>query len=303
MKPVPAQPDPAAPISLADRIAARNRSLEGEREVPVLPAVVRAAQPVPVSATAAVSLKGEPKAVFVMGPGRTGKTTFLRWVVENTDPKGDGAMIAALDPQNRSLATFVNNVDQPPTHDAETVAAWTESLLGIVMAEQASVLLDMGGGDLSLGYLLREMPDLAGSLEGAGVHPVAIYTLSPRVDDLTVLAGYEAQGFQPKATALVLNLGLAPVTMEPEEAFARVLRHSAFRAAVERGAVPVWMPRLQAAVSAEIEGKRLSFAQARDGRAPEEQPGAVLGPFDRLRVRHWLAGMETAFAPVRSWLP
>jgi hypothetical protein len=31
----------------------------------------------------------------------------------------------------------------------------------------------MGGGDLSLGKLLEEVPDLTTSLEDAGVHPVA----------------------------------------------------------------------------------------------------------------------------------
>ena len=161
----------------------------------------------------------------------------------------------------------------------------------------------MGGGDLSMGRLLQDVPDLTASLEDAGVQPVALYTLSPRVDDLGVLAGYEAQGFQPRATALILNAGLADPTMPRDDAFARVLRHSAFRAAVERGAVPLWMPRLDAGVAAEIKGKRLRFGQARDGQAPEGEPSALLGPFDRSRVRKWMAEMQAALAPIRSWLP
>jgi hypothetical protein len=72
---------------------------------------------------------------------------------------------------------------------------------------------------------------------------------------------------------------------------------------VERGAVPIWMPRLDAGVAAEIEGKRLRFGQARDGQAPDDQPGAILGPFDRSRVRKWMADMAAALLPIRSWIP
>jgi hypothetical protein len=249
-----------------------------------------------------VDLGTGPKALFVMGPGRSGKTTLLRYIMEQARSGQPAPIAAALDPQNRSLASFVNDVAQPDTTDPTGVARWAEDLLGFVMAEKQSALLDMGGGDLSMGKLLEEVPDLVGSLEEAGVQPVALYTLSPRVDDLGVLAGYEAQGFQPRATALILNAGLADPTVPREDAFARVLRHSAFRAAVERGAVPIWMPRLDAGVAAEIEGKRLRFGQARDGQAPADQPGAILGPFDRSRVRKWMADMAAALMPIRSWI-
>jgi hypothetical protein len=299
----------AAPQSQPDRAPAprlfgRARSMEGEKEVPVGPAArPRDDAAAALPTTSAVDLGDGPKALFVMGPGRSGKTTLLRYILEEARSGQSAPIAAALDPQNRSLASFVNDVAQPDTTDPTGVARWAEELLGFVMAEKQSALLDMGGGDLSMGKLLEDVPDLAASLEEAGVHPVALYTLSPRVDDLGVLAGYEAQGFQPRATALILNAGLADPTVPREEAFARVLRHSAFRAAVERGAVPIWMPRLDAGVAAEIEGKRLRFGQARDGQAPADQPGAILGPFDRSRMRKWMADMATALAPIRSWIP
>jgi hypothetical protein len=294
------QPDTAS----APRLFGRARSIEGEKEVPVGPAArLRNDTAAALPTAPAVDLGAGPKALFVMGPGRSGKTTLLRYIMEEARPGQPAPIAAALDPQNRSLASFVNDVAQPDTTDPTGVARWAEDLLGYVMAEKQSALLDMGGGDLSMGKLLEDVPDLAGSLDEAGVHPVALYTLSPRVDDLGVLAGYEAQGFQPKATALILNAGLADPTMPREEAFARVLRHSAFRAAVARGAVPIWMPRLDAGVAAEIEGKRLRFGQARDGQAPADQPGAILRPFDRSRVRKWMADMAAALAPIRSWIP
>ena len=302
--PAAALPEAAPSGTPAPRPFGRARTFEGEREIPVGPAAARARDVAPpLPSVAAVNLGDGPKAVFVMGPGRSGKTTFLRYVMERIEPGKPAPLAAALDPGNRSLATFLNDVAQPPTTDPVGVARWAEELLGFVMAEKQSALMDMGGGDLSLGKLLEDVPDLATSLEEAGVHPVAIYALSPRVDDLGVLNGYEAAGFRPRATALILNAGLADSTVPREDAFARVLRHSTFAAAVGRGAVPIWMPRLDAGVAAEIEGKRLRFGAARDGQAPADQPGAVLGPFDRSRVRRWMAEMETAFAPIRSWLP
>ena len=299
--PVPPSSPGGAPTP---RPFGRPRSFEGEREIPVGPAAAPGRDgPPPLPAAPTVDLGSGPKAVFVMGPGRSGKTTLLRYVMERIAADRPAPLAAALDPGNRSLASFVNDVAQPPTTDPVGVARWAEELLAFVMAEKQSALLDMGGGDLSMGKLLEDVPDLATSLEEAGVQPVAIYTLSPRVDDLNVLAGYEVAGFRPKPTALVLNAGLADPTAPREDAFARVLRHSVFRAAVARGAVPLWMPRLDAGVAAEIEGKRLRFGAARDGQAPADQPGAVLGPFDRSRVRKWTGEMEAALAPIRSWLP
>jgi hypothetical protein len=297
-------PPASQPITPAPRPFGRLRSYEGEKEIPVGPTATRSPEAAAMLPTvAAVDLGDSPKALFVMGPGRSGKTTLLRYIMEAVPSGRPAPLAAALDPQNRSLATFLNDVAQPPSSDPVAVARWAEELLGFIMAEQKSALLDMGGGDLSLGKLLEEVPDLTTSLENASVHPVALYTLSPRVDDLGVLAGHEAQGFQPRATALILNAGLADPTVPREDAFARVLRHSAFQAAVARGAVPIWMPRLDATVAAEIEGKRLRFGQARDGQAPAEQPGAILGPFNRSRVRKWMTDMEAALAPLRSWLP
>jgi hypothetical protein len=171
------------------------------------------------------------------------------------------------------------------------------------MEEKASALVDLGGGDTSLHKLLSTVPDLSSALDEAGVAPVAVYTLGPRVDDLASLASFEALGFKPAATVLVRNEGLADPLADREDAFARVLRHSAYKSAVERGAVEVWLPRLDAAVAQEIEAKRVSFLQARDALSPEGRKVAPLGPFDRSRVRHWLNTTAAEMVPIMSWLP
>jgi hypothetical protein len=115
------------------------------------------------------------------------------------------------------------------------------------------------------------------------------------------LSSLEAAGFRPRATAIVLNEGRADPTVPREHEFARTMRHAAFRSAVERGAIPLWMPRLYAAK--EVEDRRIWFSQGRDGITPEGRKVLPLSIVDRSRVHHWLNVMATNFAPIASWLP
>lgn len=279
----------------------RNR-LEGEEELPVglPPASTSMSAVTPLASS--IDLTGKPKVWFAVGPGRSGKTMLLRYVAEVSVGQGATPIVAAADPQNRSLKNYME-VEEPPTNDATATSRWLEALLRHTMEQKASALVDLGGGDTSLHKLLSTVPDLAAALEESGVAPVAIYTLGPRVDDLASLASFEAIGFKPAATALICNEGLGDPTTDREDAFARVRRHSAYRAAMARGASEVWMPRLDAAVAQEIEAKRLGFVQARDALSPARRKVVPLGPFDRSRVRLWLNAVSAEMAPIASWLP
>jgi hypothetical protein len=77
---------------------------------------------------------------------------------------------------------------------------------------------------------------------------VACYPMTPRIDDIFVAAGLDAAGFKPPATMLLLNEGRADPGPPPDEVFDPVIRHSAFRAIVARGAQVVWMPALKSEV-------------------------------------------------------
>jgi hypothetical protein len=278
------------------------RDFSGEEELPVgLPPAV--SQTATKKADEGIDLTGKPKIWFAIGPGRSGKTMLLRWAMEMSANRGGAPIVAAADPQNRSLRNYLENVAEPPTNDAVATSRWLEALLRHAMEQKASVLVDLGGGDTSLHKLLSALPDLVAAMEDSGVVPVALYTLGPRVDDLASLASFEGLGFKPTATALICNEGLADPTNDREDAFVRVRRHSAYRAATARGAIEVWMPRLDANVAQEIEAKRLSFIQARDATSPTGRKVTPLGPFDRSRVRRWLDTMSDEMAPLASWLP
>jgi hypothetical protein len=247
--------------------------------------------------TKAVELGGRPPVWFLIGPNYSGKTTFARWAADRMFAAGRSAFLGALDPLNRTLAAFFMDVEQPSSADPSLTPAWLRSVVEHLMRERLPAIADMGGGDTSLARLISDLPTLAETMEEAGVAPVAAYFLGPRVDDLSSLATFEASGFRPRATLLVLNGARVDAGLDPVDAFAPIRRHSAVRAAVARGAVVVEMPRLDPPeLALEVERKRIAFGAARDGEGG-------LGPLDRAGVRAWMDRMERAFAPVEPWLP
>jgi hypothetical protein len=101
---------------------------------------------------------------------------------------------------------------------------------------------------------------------------------------------------------LLFNEGRVDSSMSRDGAFARVAHRTAVRNALARGAVPIWMPRLEPEVMGEIEGKRLQFTPARDGQVPPGASFAPIGGLERAMVRRWLERMERAHAAIPSWL-
>jgi hypothetical protein len=258
-------------------------------------------RPTPAVSKSRLDLTGMPKVWFIVGRGKTGKTTLLRFAAEEAAAAERRVLLADLDRSNATLASYFQDVQRPPAGDEAGVTAWMEKLLTFIMAEKATALIDLGGGDTTLRRLVSEVSDLVPTLEGAGVAAVAVYLLGPQPDDLAPLATLEAAGFQPAATLLVLNEGLIETPVSRDEAFARVLRHSAFKAAAGRGAEIVWMPRLLPA--GEIEARRVLFGQAERGMVREGRRQTPLGPFDQARVRAWLRTIRGEFAGVSSWMP
>jgi hypothetical protein len=254
-------------------------------------------------ATSAVNLSDKPKIWFEVGSGGSGKTVFARAIAGRMYEGGRSAEIAALDPTNRSLATWFDNVWTPESRDGADKALWLRDFLDFVTSEKRSAILDFGGGDSSLARVLEIEPDLHKRLAAEGVAPVACYLLTPRVDDLAILKSLEDAGFQPEATVLLLNEGRKDSTMSAEAAFGPVIEHSAFKAATARGAAALWLPALEADVALEIEQKHLSFGQAANGKVPEGATFYPIGGLRRSMVGRWLGRVEQALSPIRTWLP
>jgi hypothetical protein len=168
----------------------RGAALQGVPEIPMI--APRKNRPAAVAPTTAVDLSGQAKLWFLIGPGGAGKTAVARWLFWRMTEQGRDAVLAALDPTNRSLASWFAGVEQPPTNDGAQTARWLREFLEYLMAGQdrsrlQPAILDFGGGDTALERVAGSASDLHQTLEDAGFGVVACYVLTPRVDDLTHL--------------------------------------------------------------------------------------------------------------------
>lgn len=297
--PVPT-PKVGSVSALAAMFSSQVQAFEDDYHVAALPmpdgSLPRSARTEPV-----VDLTSLLKAWLLFGPGGAGKTVLARWLGGELASRGvlDTTMLAALDPTNRSLAQFYARVMQPADNDPAKVAPFVRKALAALAQHRVNGVIDFGGGDTSWARVIDTAPQLASTMEADGVVPIAAYVLTPRLDDLTALATFEARGFQPRATALVLNLAKA----ESPSAFDGLRRQPVYRAALDRGAVEVWMPALSQSVALAIERARVQFHQARDGEADAGRKPATLSLFERVEVREWMTRMSSEFAQLDTWLP
>ena len=263
--------------------------------LPLPPSVALAGCTVPteVPRQVGIDLSGKRKAWFMLGRGRIGKTTLTRWVAETTELRGGSAIFAAADPVNRSLRAFLSGVAEPPTSNPEDVKDWLRDLLGAAMEGQANAVIDLGGGNTSLSFLLAEIPDLTAILTAGGIEPVAVHVVGSDPHDLVPLAIAEAEGFQPAATAIILNEAHGR-----RQRFDQVLAHPTLRAAVDRGAIVLWMPLLTPDAARQCDASAWHYHDV-------VTKGGLTkaGPFTVSSVQTWLRRMGEELQPIASWMP
>jgi hypothetical protein len=289
-------PSPATPASIFN--FGQDEDTGPEMEL-VSAAGQAMASPGPAPLTG-MDLSGRHKIIFWVGRGKTGKTTGIRWLAEKTLLNGTPLLMADLDTTNDTFSRYIDKVARPPEAiDPAMSLKWLDRLLQHSLTQKMSALIDLGGGDTTLRRLAVELPDLVALFEAQGFAVVLFHTVGPQEEDLSPLATLQGLGFKPTASAIILNEAMVDVGETRDMAFARILRHSAVRRAINEGAVPVFMPRLVAAQPVEI--RRLKFNDAVAGKTGRAD--TPLGPFDRARVRLWLDAMDANFAGVSSWLP
>ena len=247
----------------------------------------------------APAVPSRPKLVVPLGRGGRGKTWWTRWAVERAQDAGRAVVVADADRTNATLSAYFAGVLTPPSAEDAEMSDWFTAFIEQLVERELTATLDLGGGDLLLKRVNHEA-SVVEFLEGNGVQVVAVHVLGPDRDDLAYLRDLEANRlFAPDATMLVLNEALVPAERSTQAAFEAVLDNSIFRAAVERGARPVWMPRLKPAH--EVDERRLTFAAAEASRVKDGQ--TPIGLWNRQVITKWRRTMEANFAPVADWLP
>ncbi len=258
----------------------------------------KAASSSPKTETQSELAQARPKLILPLGRGHNGKSFWARWLIDRAQTRGREIVVADADRTNPALAAYFGGVLTPPSAEPDDMEAWFIALCEQQAEKRFNAVIDLGGGDQLLKSLGRQL-DFANFFEELGVEPVAVYLLTPDLDDLAFLRDLEADGlFAPEATILVLNEGRADGRKSFETAFSAVLGHSIFTAAMKRGARPIAMPRL--AYASESDVRRLTLSAARAGRSSDGRP--PLGVAQRQFIAKWLRDMEQNFAPVAAWL-
>ena len=241
-----------------------------------------------------------PRLVLPMGRGSRGKTLLARWAIGRAENAGRSPVIADGDRTNQTLARYFPRAVSPPSADDGDVRTWIAGLVEAQLAERHDIVLDLGGGDLVLKGLAREL-DLLSWLGSLGIDVVPVHLLGSSIDDAAYLQSCEDGGLLASpTTALVLNEGTLPPGRSAHAAFAETIQTMpVFAATIARGARLVAMPRLEPALDLEEGG--IPFHLAAQGLASAGV--RPLGPWKAQQTSIWLRRMEANFAPIAEWLP
>lgn len=241
----------------------------------------------------------KPCVAGIFGRGNVGKSVLGLLLAERALAAARNVIVADIDRTNATLPAFLDGVARPEYAEDEAVSEWLSAMIEDALSTRRSILLDTAGGDdLFLRY--AKQFGLGDLLTSQGVEPVAIHVIGPSVDDLSMLRDFEEAGvFAPERTILVLNEGRISDGRPAALAFRTIEEHPVFRAALNRGAVLVRMPKLPC--MAKLLNARLTFTQAVSGVVVDGRE--TFGLMNRQLVKGWRAQMDEQLLPVERWLP
>lgn len=263
----------------------------------------------PVTESPASVTEAKPKLILVLGRGKNGKSTFIRWSAEQAFIHARPTVVGDADRTNATVAAFFDGVTRPEYADNDGVTDWVNGLLedqveAKLDGKPFNLVLDPGGGDTVIkGHALKL--DLVSFCEQHGIEPIAVHLIGDDVDDLAYLRDVEqSRAFTPRKTLLVLNEG---VMRSGSRGFESIKSSPIFLAALDRGAQSVVMPRLEN--MKKVNDLRLLFGPAAAVKLTDKQKelqtrsGLRFGFIDAQLVTTWLRTMRTNFAAVQDWLP
>jgi len=221
----------------------------------------------------------------IVGRQRVGKTTLLNAVAEITRRQGGNFEIWNTDLQNRShsISNF-HDAKGPAEADMAFQQRWLRDQIQSLMESGKDAILDIGGGWTALHELINSA-SLTRALEAMGVTLMVAFMVGQEKADLDYLEDLQTnRGFFPKKGAIILNQGLIPAGVRPDDVMDQICAHPAVIASMARDIQTYTLPALFCLK--EVTDRNLPFMAFATGEQAEGHPTTSI--FDRIEVERWM---------------
>jgi hypothetical protein len=190
------------------------------------------------------AVERKPVVVVGFGRGASGKSTVLSEIAYRALNKGRDVLVADFDAQSKSLRGIFPDAIVPESDDLPVVKSTFSRMLNRVGKEKKSAVVDFGGGDQFMKEMGKDLK-LVEFCEKRGIQPLAVYVLSPDVENLRhCLSVFESGHFLPKHAIVVLNEGAIRVGKTTAGAFEATMKDPGFQKMVQSGVRPLVLNRL-----------------------------------------------------------
>lgn len=242
-------------------------------------AAVKAAAPAPKTAQ-----KKKPVIFTIIGRQRVGKTTLLNALTQTVHDQGGTPEIWNTDLQNRShsISNF-HDAQSPEYSDTKRQRKWLEEKIQSLMQSGNDAILDIGGGWTALHELINT-ESLSRALDMMGVTLSVVFLVGHERADLDYLEDLQKKKkFSPRKSAIIVNEGLIPPSLDIDDVVDVVSHHPAVMEAMENGADIFMYP--AAEPMKDVCDRSQTFRAYAEG---EQKAGfPVSSIFDRLAMDRW----------------
>ncbi|MFT8956693.1 MAG: hypothetical protein ABF917_03280 [Gluconobacter oxydans] len=254
-------------------------------------------------------VKKEPprrRAVWRIGRGRSGGSLalaiFIYWAIQ----AGRDVLAADGDPNNPMLSKLFpsegkHGVKRPATAELEGSKLWLANTLAQALEHNASLAIDMGGGDRVSEELASEA-HLADFLKANGVNPTFAYFTGPERDDFDhVYRIWKSAAFKDGDSILFLNEGLFRSSARSVDPFLWLKKDARLKEMEAAGVRPIVFPALTCMKY--LEGDDMNVFDVVEGKPKAD--GTMVNPLWKHMTVKWLEAFHHNIKDegVAEWLP
>ncbi|MBS1060464.1 FAD-binding oxidoreductase [Gluconobacter sp. Dm-44] len=235
--------------------------------------------PAPKAAT-----KKKPVIFTIIGRQRVGKTTLLNALAQTVHDQGGTPEIWNTDLLNRShsISNF-HDADSPAAGDTKRQRKWLEEKIQSLMESRHDAILDIGGGWTALHELINT-ESLSRALDMMGITLSVVFLIGHERADLDYLEDLQKKKkFSPRNSAIIINEGLIPPSLDQDDVVDVVSHHPAVEEAMENGADIFMYP--AAEPMKDVCDRGMTFSAYAAGEQKEGFPTSSI--FDRLAMDRW----------------